>query len=45
MDSRLKKLSIIGCFGVVILLLIIVVYSNGGITSLLNAEKDKLQCS
>lgn len=40
MDSRLKKLSIIGCFGVVILLLIIVVYSNGGITSLLNAEKD-----
>ena len=41
MDSRLKKLSIIGCFGVVILLLIIVVYSNGGITSLLNAEKDK----
>jgi len=39
MDSRLKKLSIIGCLGVVVLLLIIVVYSNGGITSLLNANK------
>lgn len=37
MDSKLKKLSIIGCIGVVVLLLIIVVYTNGGITSLLNA--------
>jgi len=34
MDSRLKKLSIFGCLGVVVLLVIIVVYSNGGITSL-----------
>ena len=40
MDSRLKKLSVIGCFGVVILLLLIVVYSNGGITSLLNANNE-----
>ena len=31
MDSRLKRLSILGCIASVILLIMLVIYANGGI--------------
>lgn len=39
MDSRLKKLSIFGCLAVVVLLLVVVLYANGGITSVFGGKE------
>ena len=38
MDSRLKRLAIIGCLGIVVLVLLIVIYANGGFKKLVGGS-------
>lgn len=43
MDSRLKKLSILGCLAVIVILVLVVVYANGGMKKNGAAGRDAVQ--